>query len=486
MLNEQQQPDKMQKRFPLMATLLLLCVGSVLLCACKEQEQAVQPEMTAVSYIDQPLPDLTLLAEQKELLEIDLRGHDVDAAQIAALREALPSCRVLWDIEIADTRIDGDAASICLSNLKEEDLGILSRFENLKMLDARGSDCAQALSLFEAEHPELEVLWSVEIADVQVSNIDQWLDLSLQILPQTSELMACLDLMPQLTDVSLVGCILSLTDKAMLQALYPDIRFFWTVEIDGKEYKNTETRLDLNYANINNTEDLALLLNCFRHLEKVDVSTLGFATVDMEELCRQFPETVFAWTLMVGRHMVRTDATVFNVKATKTARLLRDEDLEPLKYCTELRAINLSGQAITDLSALAGLSKLEVLVISENDIKDLRPLSGLGNLHYLEAYGNKITDVSPLASLPELYDLNLMRNDITDVSPLATLTSLQRGYFSRNELSDLGTQRQLLSTALPNALLDFNDSNQGGWRNHDRYDKLSLVWETNRMLEMYP
>jgi len=63
---------------------------------------------------------------------------------------------------------------------------------------------------------------------------------------------------------------------------------------------------------------------------------------------------------------------------------LTSEDIEPLRYMSELQCLSLSEcRYITDISVLAQLTKLEILLIQGNPITDLTPLFGLENLRYL-------------------------------------------------------------------------------------------------------
>ena len=99
--------------------------------------------------------------------------------------------------------------------------------------------------------------------------------------------------------------------------------------------------------------------------------------------------------------------------------------LTGLELAINLRVLDLSGNVITDISALSDLTKLTELYLSDNAIADITPLVGLTNLALLGLNGNAITDVSPLASLTNLVALGLNGNKITDISLLSDLTNLE-------------------------------------------------------------
>lgn len=125
---------------------------------------------------------------------------------------------------------------------------------------------------------------------------------------------------------------------------------------------------------------------------------------------------------------------------------IRDEDLEILAQCTNLKVLVLDYQQITDLSHLACLP-LEYLSLTGNQVSDLEPLSGLTELQVLDLGGNPVRSVETLAGLPALREvtldaagitsvesfrdsgiqfLNVRGNWITDFSPLESCSSLSR------------------------------------------------------------
>ena len=88
---------------------------------------------------------------------------------------------------------------------------------------------------------------------------------------------------------------------------------------------------------------------------------------------------------------------------------------------TNLTYLDLSDNAIQDVSALARLTNLKRLELLGNQISDIKPIAGLTNLTYLELRGNQISDVSPLVDLINLEELYLVGNPIKNQKPLLVL-----------------------------------------------------------------
>src|SRR5690606_5662162 len=85
-------------------------------------------------------------------------------------------------------------------------------------------------------------------------------------------------------------------------------------------------------------------------------------------------------------------------------------DLTGLEYAQNLRVLDLSGNDLTDIDALSGLTALRELYLEDNAISDLGPLSFLRDLRILDLAGNLVTDLRPLANLSLLTELNLSEN----------------------------------------------------------------------------
>jgi hypothetical protein len=105
-------------------------------------------------------------------------------------------------------------------------------------------------------------------------------------------------------------------------------------------------------------------------------------------------------------------------------------DLGGLEYFHNLESLNLSANAVTDISPLAELSKLTLLSLGDNPVTDLSPLSGMAGLRGLILSGCQAADYSALSSLVNLEFLMLDRSTISDLSPLAALTGLKRLYLA--------------------------------------------------------
>ena len=278
------------------------------------------------------------------------------------------------------------------------------------------------------------------------------------------ELKQALDDHPNLSDVNLIGCSLDNSEKYDLHTSYPDITFYWNIYYGDESFRSTDKKLDFTRLYFNGLDDLIQLTGCFMDPEYVDVSTHGYEKSEMERIGSLYPDTLFVWMIRVASMGVRTDVEVFDGTGIKGK--LKSSQLQDLRYCRNLKAIDLSKQQVTDLSFLSELSELRVLLLGNNSVTDISPLEGLQNLQYLELYNNGITDISALSDHQNLKDVNLTGNQIVDMSPLSSCTLLQYVHLSRNPCSEDASQQENLKAALPDTLFVFDESSATrGWNN---------------------
>ncbi|MDR1642189.1 MAG: leucine-rich repeat domain-containing protein [Clostridiales bacterium] len=169
-------------------------------------------------------------------------------------------------------------------------------------------------------------------------------------------------------------------------------------------------------------------------------------------------------------------------------------DISPLEDLTDLNYLYLTGNQISDVTALSGLRYLEQLDLEDNQVKDLAPLAGLTNLNALWLTKNVIDDVKTLAGMKSLTNLWLEGNKITEVSALAELTSLSDLQLSNNLITDISTlsgMKNLVTLNLMNnrltsvrltgmdkleeLFLDLNDISELSFFGLDKLQGLSLI-----------
>ncbi len=243
------------------------------------------------------------------------------------------------------------------------------------------------------------------------------------------------------------------------------------------------TYLDLGSAYIK-LSAVEQTLDLYPNLQKVDMFGTPVGWKQVEELEARYPGVEFGWTLKIGDHEVRTDATAFSTLHLSGSATHGTKEISLFRYCKKLKALDFGHNGCDDLSFLEDLTDLRVLIIAINRVRDITPLAKLTKLEYLEMFSNHITDLSPLKGLTHLMDLNIAYNDIQDYSPLYEMTWLKRLWLFNSKRRDWRepVPQEVIDTLLkklPNTEIDYTSMPTAGtWREHPHFDVIHAMFRS--------
>lgn len=249
-------------------------------------------------------------------------------------------------------------------------------------------------------------------------------------------------------------------------------------------FTDRDTEADLNGGTSKLTaEILEAMITVMPGLEKITLDKHREARNRiMIPLVEKYPEIHFAWLVKLGgQYSVSTEATAFSTfRKSSDPNRLTDADLEPLKYVTGLKALDLGHNRVTDLSFVEWFPEMTVLLLADNRVTDLTPLSKLQHLQYLEIFMNKITDLSPLSACTELKDLNITTCRVTDLSGLDGCVCLERLWASGNRIGQ--EAKDAFAAVHPDCTVKYKtkDATSDGWRNHPRYTQYIRMLKTGK------
>ena len=199
----------------------------------------------------------------------------------------------------------------------------------------------------------------------------------------------------------------------------------------------------------------------------------------MIPMIEKYPDIRFEWVVNLGHgHRIATNAETFTTKLPpESGRELTSKKLELLKYCPNLKALDIGHNKATDLDFLKYVPDLELLIIGDNDVTDITPIGQLKHLQFAELFSNPFTDISALANCTELLDLNITNCQVHDFSPLDNVQSLER--FWANMIKHLTEEEaQHFIDHHPNCIVDFMPSHAAtvdGWRSENPHYK-HYIW----------
>lgn len=291
-----------------------------------------------------------------------------------------------------------------------------------------------------------------------------------------------------LKTVNLYNQNLTVDEKVTLQKQFKNVSFKWSVTVLGENVDNNIETLDLSNKKIPNLEEFKKELSLLPNLKKLDMSNTNLTNEQLGVLRTEFPNTRIDWVVHLGKWSLKTDAVAFSVLIYKyDYRRMTSADIQVLKYCTELQALDLGHQSIEDISVIGDyLPNLRVLILADNKIKDITPIGKLKHLHYLELFMNDITDSTPLKNCRELVDLNISFNyRFSDISGIMDLPLLERLWLISDRIS--ADSYKQIREKYPNVKLitTGNGSTNSGWRTHERYYAMIDMYKNNYISDVF-
>lgn len=124
---------------------------------------------------------------------------------------------------------------------------------------------------------------------------------------------------------------------------------------------------------------------------------------------------------------------------------LNNLNLSFLTNLNKLTMLDISSANVTDISALGSLNSLTNLFASNNKIEDISVLSNLTALQFLNLKNNRIVDISSLEGLLNPYSINLDNNLITDLSVFSSANQIAYLYLRYNPITDISPLFNLVS-----------------------------------------
>ena len=430
-------------------------------------------EITALS-----LSDIPLFSCFPNLKSVDASGC-ADYEALLALRAACPTLELTAFVSVGGKAVPMDAQRAVLraDTPLEELLDKLPFLPDLYRVSfAGGAVSYETQDALAAAFPGISFRWDVELLGRTASSAAKELSFAGSSLSERDVHTLCENLFrfPSLERIDLTGCGLAGEQIAAVRAasgaavLYELTLFGRTVSTDASELDFSGIRMGLS--------DVAVIedaLGEFPLLEKVVMCDCGISNEDMAALNDRHENVRFVWRVYFSGFSLRTDDTNFIAARVRNDFPIYSNDLEVLKYCPDLQALDLGHKNITHLNFLRYVPHLKYLILVENDVNDITPIGELQELTYLEMFWTKCEDISPLQNCKALTDLNISYIYCRPAKCLETLVNmpqLERLWYCGNNL-DAG-QLEELQAALPDTemyLAARGEPTGSTWREHPHY-----------------
>lgn len=403
-------------------------------------------------------------AQLTQVRHIDLTRAEVSTEEYDALHAAMPACTIDWNVPFQAGNYPHDVRELTIVSLTSEDLERMAYFTQLQTVHAEGCrDYDQLLTLM-ASRPELLVSYTVSVGGEEYPQDTKVLTLT---DADIQELAQVLPLLPQVNQVTLEGVLPEAAALNALREQYPGIDFYWQIEVLGHTADIHTRELDLSGIPMNSVEEAESAAAYLPNLEKVLMLNCGISNEEMHALNQRHTDILFVWNVKLNWQItMRSDAAVFAPVVQNM--YVWDEDLENLKYFTELVVIDLGHMEITNCEFLRDMRKLEYLILADTYITDISPMENLSSLKYLELFMSPVMDFSPLLNCTALEDLNICYTQ-GDPTPLEQMTWLKRLWANQHNVSNaqFARLREVLSDT--QVVIPSYGSTSDGWRKGHLY-----------------
>lgn len=400
--------------------------------------------------------------------ELDLTDRELTEAEYEAIQAAMPGCRITWSVPLTENSVSSDTESLCLEDLRPEDVERLDYLSALTELEITAPSDYALVEEFARENPRCRVRYPVTLGESSwahdcevISVVDPQPEVLAQALthmpaltdvtltgkfPETEALMAlrssfpdisfhwmvelgdvvypenteslvyegapcteevlrrALSLLPELTSADVSGCGLSDETMFALCRDFPQVAFPWQVPIGGSFFPWDATELELSGILFDSAQQVEALIPCFPYLERVVMCRCGLDNETMDALNRKYESIRFVWDIVIQFHHIRTDATYFYPYKLDRNLYINNEEASLLRYCTDMVCIDIGHNGA---------------------VTDCEWAAYMPRLRYLIIGETGISDLSPLANCKELVYLEMFTIPVTDYSPLVGCTALE-------------------------------------------------------------
>ncbi|MBQ7278917.1 MAG: hypothetical protein IJR17_06965 [Clostridia bacterium] len=431
----------------------------------------VPAEVTEAAAVEQALLGLP------QVERVDLRESGLDNQQIAQLKEQHPDLEMEFYVLVQGIRDSADQKVLELNVSDIVDWDALARelgyLKELEQIIVTGDlSLEQATFLLEGAGTT-PVTYSVAFEGQSVSSEATKLDASELSPNQLGELKAVLSVLPKVTLVNLEpathGSSWTLDEADQVQAFREGLKVNYKTSAFGVSFSLADEVVAFSGKNLKRkVEELKLLLPYLRNVQKVEMISCGIDNETMAALKAEFPTPKLVWRVKVGGYSCRTDSIMLKLSAAGD-RTLTDSDVGNLKYCTDVKYLDLGHNKLHHMPFVAYMPDLEVCIMY-NPMHDLDGIENCPKLEYFECFSCTLKNIEPLAACTELKHLNLTWTNTTDITPLYGLTKLERLWISRNDIpaDQLNTFRELVPDCIVNTTA--HNPTSEGWREDENGD----------------
>lgn len=254
------------------------------------------------------IPCIILFAFGIGILSARISGlRDFTSAEPDEIKEG--TNQTLEAADSAETQMPIDQIVELATIVTDSNISTLNQYKSLKKLDLTGSICYPAIHRYQQEHPNVEVLYSVNLGKQQVKNTEQ----KITLMPNEFDyetLSNNLQYLPKLKAVNFNDLALNGGQMMKLRELYPDIVFDYSVKLFGEEIDLDQTSLDLSKIQTDQIPEAVEKLGLLPNLTTVQLNN-ALPMTAVAELQNANPNAAFQYSFsLFGKSLSTSDTYV--------------------------------------------------------------------------------------------------------------------------------------------------------------------------------
>lgn len=468
-------------------TLTAVLILVLSLSACQLYAHDYKEDVLEYAMIAEDGSELAILDQYPNLEYVDLRGSTCYEAILDYI-VTHPTVKVRFSLALGQQFFNQDVTSVELGRNDaafEDLLNNLKYFRFLKDVhfDQIGITGTQFDELKTA-YPQINFTYSVKIGTENYDASVTELNISQLTSQEVEESLSSFEFLPNLSSVDMMDAAgkskLTVSDAKALMEAYPGITFSYQFKLFGQTVSTTTEKLTYTNTTIGDSgldqirDALAVMPNCTDvYLDNCKVSNDAMA-----QLRADYPDINVVWRIFVDDYSVLSDTETILMRYT-----VNNQEAEPLKYCTNVKYLDMANCKINDFSFLSNMPDLECAVLQNTNISDLSVLQNCKNLTWLNLTNcTGLRDVTPLSDMDSLKYLNLSATKVKDLSPLSKV-SLERFKCAKTSLTP--AELSEFKSRHPSCLVTSTGNMTGmGWRYDDANQKEPFAYYT-KMKEVF-
>lgn len=365
--------------------------------------------------------------------------------------------------------------------VEADDFALIEQLDSLTTLDVTGSVCYDAITAYQSAHPDVEVIYTVQVGDVSVS--PDTASLSVPAVPDASVL-AYLPALHALT----VEEPMTPKQAADVLALRPDVDLKYSVSVAGMTLAQDVTELNLSEVSPALAGELAEAIAVLPDVTDIELNhedgtcdwllpDIGLLQEVRTSICVHATVTAFDRTFCLTDDVVSFNKIPMQDRKDELLAILpqlRNVGRLDMEYCglsdEEMAAlreqfptpkiawmITLGAYSFRSDSKMLRLNKYNYITMLTDE--NVQQLSYCNEVKYLDLGHNHIqhpdfianmpdlevvilaieqpTDLSAFANCPNLEYAELFNGHVTDVSPLANCKHLKHLNLCMNQITDI-------------------------------------------------